>query len=99
MAVCLGQAILSGSLRDVNILRATDCNAGHTGPTLVVAFSETATETGIRSLLLDLDLSIVQGPTPLGVYTLRAVDDASHLVALNAMQDLPAVIESANAGS
>lgn len=47
------------------------------GAQLTVAFVASATEGDIRSLLLELDLVIVSGPSALGLYQLVARDEAA----------------------
>lgn len=42
-----------------------------TGPLYRVLFAETASERDLRSLLADLHLRVVDGPTPLGLFTLE----------------------------
>ncbi|MDD8023167.1 MAG: hypothetical protein PHX82_08680 [Paracoccaceae bacterium] len=72
--------------------------AGEARATITVAFQPGATEADIRALLLGLDLTIVGGPSALGLYELaatgRAVGDAD-LAALNAS---PLVETASHAG-
>lgn len=68
------------------------------GPTLIVAFSEDATEATIRQLLLELDLKIISGPSAIGLYTLVAVDEASRDTALTRLSTETAIIDSAEPG-
>ncbi len=60
-----------------------------------VAFGEGATEAQIRALLLELELTIVDGPSALGLYTLAAADEAARDAALIALQNAPQLVESA----
>jgi hypothetical protein len=53
------------------------------GPVLTVAFAGTATEAEIRALLLELDLTIVAGPSALGLYRLAARDAAARDAAVD----------------
>lgn len=66
------------------------------GPVLTVAFSGTATEAEIRALLIALDLSIISGPSALGLYRLAATDEAARTAALARLTASP-VVESAEA--
>lgn len=66
------------------------------GPVMTVAFAGTATEAEIRALLIELDLSIVSGPSALGLYRVAARDEAARMAALTRLgaSDL---VESAEA--
>lgn len=66
------------------------------GPVMTVAFSGTATEAEIRALLIALDLSIVSGPSALGLYRVAARDEAARTAAL-AQLTASALVESAEA--
>jgi len=66
------------------------------GPVVTVAFAGTATEAEIRALLLELDLSIVSGPSALGLYRLAARDEAARSAALDRL-GASALVESAEA--
>jgi len=66
------------------------------GPVLTVAFAGTATEAEIRALLLELDLTIVAGPSALGLYRVAARDEAALTIALSRLP-ASAVVESAEA--
>ncbi|MEO8530247.1 MAG: hypothetical protein ABI459_03420 [Deltaproteobacteria bacterium] len=66
------------------------------GPTLQVAFKADATEGAIRQLLLDLDLTIVAGPSALGLYTVAAKDEAARDAAVTELSRA-AIVESAEA--
>jgi len=68
------------------------------GPTIIVAFSGAASEASIRALLLELDLTIVSGPSALGLYTLMAPDAAARDRALTRLLDEPVLVESAEPG-
>ncbi len=68
------------------------------GPTLIVAFAEDASEADIRRLLLRLDLSIVGGPSALGLYTLAARDAESRASALSQLNANSALVDSAEMG-
>ena len=65
-----------------------------TGPVLVVAFQPDATEAEIRTLLVGAELTIIDGPSALGLYRLAARDDTHATQALAALQGAPE-IESA----
>ncbi len=65
------------------------------GPTLTVTFAETATEAEIRSLLLRLDLTIVSGPSALGIYTLAAQDVSASDRALQQLRAATNIVDSA----
>jgi anti-sigma factor RsiW len=67
------------------------------GPVLTVAFSGTATEADIRALLLELDLSIVSGPSAIGLYRLAAKDEAARAAALQRLGAVPDIVDSAEA--
>ncbi len=77
-----------------NIELAGGGNDRQSGPALLVAFSEGATEGDIRALLLELDLVIVDGPSALGLYTLAAKDDAARGVALTRLKGAQSLIDS-----
>ncbi len=64
--------------------------------TIRVAFAGDATEADIRTLLLDLGLVIVDGPSAIGLYTLAAPDDASRGEALQALAARGDIVESAD---
>jgi len=66
------------------------------GPTLQVAFAADATEGAIRQLLLDLNLTIVSGPSALGLYTVVAKDVAARDAAVTLLSQAP-IVESAEA--
>lgn len=66
------------------------------GPVMTVAFAGTATEAEIRALLLELDLSIVSGPSALGLYRLAARDEAARAAALERL-GASGLVESAEA--
>ena len=68
-----------------------------TGPLLTVAFAGTATEADIRALLLELDLTIVSGPSAIGLYRLAARDEAAREAALARFAAEPAIVDSAEA--
>ncbi len=60
-----------------------------------VAFDPTVSESEMRALLTELDLSIVSGPSGLGLYELRANDpDANERALLARLRASPNVIES-----
>lgn len=69
-----------------------------TGPTVIVAFNETATEGAIRAALLDLGLVIVDGPSALGLYTLAAPDEATRDAAIDRLSALTGLVDSAETG-
>lgn len=68
------------------------------GPSITVAFSENATEAMIRALLLELNLTIVDGPRALGLYTLVAPDEAARDAAIARLQSETAIVDSAESG-
>jgi anti-sigma factor RsiW len=67
------------------------------GPVLTVAFAGTATEAEIRALLIELDLTIVSGPSALGLYRLAARDEAARAAALERFGAATGLVESAEA--
>ena len=67
-----------------------------TGPALTVGFAPEATEGEIRALLLELELTIVDGPSALGLYTLAAPDAAARDAALSRLSGT-ALVETADA--
>jgi anti-sigma factor RsiW len=67
------------------------------GPVLTVAFAGAATEAEIRALLIELDLSIVSGPSALGLYRLAARDEAARAAALQRLSAATGLVESAEA--
>jgi anti-sigma factor RsiW len=67
-----------------------------TGPVLTVAFVPTAAEADLRALLLELDLTIVSGPSAIGLYRLSARDEAARAVALERLAASP-LVESVEA--
>ncbi len=64
------------------------------GPVLVVAFRPETTEAEIRALLLDLDLTIVDGPSALGLYRVAAADETAASRAIVALGGATKVVES-----
>lgn len=64
------------------------------GPALTVAFRSDATEAQIRDALLGLDLEIVSGPSAIGLYTLRALDDQAAAEAVSQLDQMDDLIES-----
>jgi hypothetical protein len=72
--------------------------AVQTGPVLTVAFAATASEQDIRALLLKLDLSIISGPSALGLYTLVARDAKAAHLAFERLSAAPDLIESVELG-
>lgn len=69
-----------------------DLAAGSSRADLIVAFHPDAQESDIRTLLLDLDLQIVAGPSSLGLYRLTSDDPAA---AIQVLQTQVNVVESA----
>ena len=67
----------------------------YSGPTLVVAFKETATEGEIRKLLTDFGMEIVGGPSALGLYLVSVYDEDATDAALIYLNTVPDIIESA----
>lgn len=63
--------------------------------TIKVAFSGDASEAALRALLLELDLTIVSGPSALGLYTLSAPDQAARDAAIERLNSETALVESA----
>jgi hypothetical protein len=68
-----------------------------TGPVLTVAFDGAATEAEIRVLLIELDLTIVSGPSAIGLYRLAARDDAARVAALARLTAATGLVESVEA--
>ena len=67
------------------------------GPVLTVAFAGDATEAEIRALLIEADLTIVSGPSALGLYRLAAKDQGAREAALAKLNSAGGIIESAEA--
>jgi anti-sigma factor RsiW len=65
------------------------------GPVLTVAFAGSATEADIRALLIEADLTIVSGPSALGLYRLAAKDEAARTAALAKLSAAGNIVESA----
>ncbi len=65
------------------------------GTTLIVGFSESATEAQIRMLLLDLELEIVGGPSALGLYSVLVPEGLSVDDTLVALSGATGLVESA----
>ena len=63
------------------------------GPVFTVAFVPEASETEIRTLLISLDLSIISGPSALGLYQVAALMEVPAEPILNALDAAP-VVES-----
>ncbi len=68
-------------------------SGGYDGPVLTTAFSETATEAQIRTLLLEAGVTIVDGPSALGLYRLAPVEGAD-LAAAEAALSGAGIVES-----
>jgi hypothetical protein len=83
--------------RDDGLRLAGGGNEIASGPVLTVAFSGTATEADIRGLLLDLDLTIVSGPSAIGLYRLAAKDEAARAAALERLGAATGIVDSAEA--
>jgi anti-sigma factor RsiW len=65
------------------------------GPVLTVAFAGSATEADIRALLIEAELTIVSGPSALGLYRLAAKDEAARTAGLAKMNAAGNIVESA----
>lgn len=70
--------------------------AGDGGGGLLVAFAPGTTEAALRALLLDLDLTIVEGPTALGLYRLNPADPDADTAALRASLLASGLVETAD---
>lgn len=68
-----------------------DTNTG----TIAVTFSPQATEGAIRSLLLDNGLTLVNGPSALGIYHLKITGTETPKTALDRLRKQTGVVESA----
>jgi anti-sigma factor RsiW len=95
LALLVVQTVLMQTGNDVRL--AGGGVEAQDGPVLTVAFSGTATEADIRALLIDLDLTIVSGPSALGLYRLAAKDEAARAAALARLAAATGVVESAEA--
>lgn len=62
------------------------------GTTFRVEFATDTSVGEIAALLLDLDLTIVDGPSAIGFYTLKASDAASYDQAVDVLQDKPDLV-------
>jgi hypothetical protein len=92
LAALLGQVIWPRPAADGRFELA---GAGRdAGAALVVGFAASATEAQIRTLLVDLGLEIVAGPSAVGLYRLQGVDDTDPDAALRALQASPDIVES-----
>ena len=70
--------------------------SGEAGPgQLTVVFEPTATQAEIEALLVQFDLRIVDGPSALGLYQLRAGDEDTLTRALAALRAADRIIETA----
>lgn len=65
--------------------------------TIKVAFSGQASEAELRALLQELDLTIVSGPSALGLYVLEAPDKAARDGAIDRLNSETTLVESAEA--
>lgn len=65
------------------------------GPVLIVAFSDGASESAIRQLLLSQGLEMVGGPSALGLYRVAATDEAAADAALAALRAAGGIVDSA----
>lgn len=68
--------------------------ASSDGPVLIVAFSENASESAIRQLLLTQGLEVVGGPSALGLYRVAAENDAAADAAISALKAASGVVDS-----
>jgi anti-sigma factor RsiW len=82
--------------RDDGLRLADGETAAAAGPVLTVAFAGTATEADIRALLLELELTIVSGPSAIGLYRLAARDAAARATAVERLGSSP-LVESVEA--
>lgn len=71
-------------------------SAGADAGILDVTFAPNATEEQIRTLLLDNGLVIVDGPSAMGLYRLRLVEDGDIAAAAEALRAKPAIVETAD---
>ncbi|MEM6482883.1 MAG: hypothetical protein AAF922_10880 [Pseudomonadota bacterium] len=62
-------------------------------PTLRLDFDPDATVSEIASLLLETELTIVDGPSAIGFYTLEALDEAGYAQALEILQSRPDLVD------
>lgn len=67
------------------------------GPVVVVAFAGDAPEADIRALLIELDLTIISGPSAIGLYRLAAPDEAGRTAALTRLAEAAGIVDSAEA--
>ena len=61
-----------------------------------VIFNPDAVEIDIRELLRSVDGEIVMGPSALGIYTVRFVDEDARLASLKTLKAAPEIVESAS---
>lgn len=70
--------------------------SGEAGPgQLTVVFEPTATQVEVEALLVQYDLRIVDGPSALGLYQLRAADEDTLTRALAALRAADRIVETA----
>lgn len=68
---------------------------GHVGPTVTVAFQRDASEGDLRAFLINENLTIVDGPTALGLYILALPQDAEVAPVLERLNAAEELVESA----
>ena len=59
-----------------------------TGPKIIVAFENTASEKDIRDILLDINAKIIDGPKANGIYILAIDDSGNNVVVENVIEKL-----------
>lgn len=92
MLALLVQSFVLWGMRDAEFSLAS----GGEGAELTVAFRPDASEAAIRSLLLELDLQIVSGPSSLGLYRLSSENPDQSVDALRVRSDVVESAENAN---
>lgn len=93
IAASLVVVLQSGlTLRDWNSNDDLVAAGGPSAATISVTFVADATEADIRTLLLDLNLTIVDGPSALGIYHLST--SADHQMSMNTLRSRSDLIES-----
>jgi len=94
-ALFLGQIALNPPGQDEGVTLAEGELIVDLSYTIQVTFVPSATEADIRALLTDLDLTIRDGPSALGIYVLSAPDAAALEAALEALRARQDLVESA----
>jgi len=90
MVALLGQNLFIGGSDDAGFEMAS----AEVAADMVASFVPDATEEQIRTLLLDLEVEIIAGPSALGFYDLSVLDGADQSAAMTGLMAATEVIES-----